>query len=124
MTNFKTLTTLTLAALFAAPAFAQDVNEAPMVDETTHVVATHFASSDLDQDGSLNADEFVTFAVMQAEAGDEGFTDLVLSGEYQDKFNAHDTDVSGGISADELGIKDMSIEAMNDEKTTDMPDLN
>jgi len=67
MSNVKTLTTIAIAALFAAPAFAQDADEGLILDTSPDTVTTDFASADLDQNGSLNADEFVTFAVMRAE---------------------------------------------------------
>lgn len=138
MSNYKTLTTLaslTIAAsLFASTAFAQDAEQSPMIEPTPTTEALHFASSDLDQDGVLNADEFVTFAVMQAESGNKDFQDVVVSGEYKPKFTAHDTDASGGLSPEELGqvasskpmlsddMKSDEIESETD--MTDTPDLN
>ena len=104
MSNVKTLTTIAIAALFAAPAFAQDADEGLILDIAPNIVASDFTSADLDQDGSLNADEFVTFAVMRAEDGDEAFTDIVMGGEYDATFAAHDTDASGGIEPSELGV--------------------
>ena len=102
MSNFKTLTTITIATLFAAPAFAQDSDQGSIFETSPDTVTTNFASADLDQDGSLNADEFVTFAVMRAENGDETFKDIVMGGEYDATFNAHDADASGGLEVTEL----------------------
>lgn len=102
MSNVKTLTTLTIAALFAAPAFAQDADSGSILDTSPGTVEADFTSADLDQDGSLNADEFVTFAVMRAESGDEAFKDVVMGGEYDATFKAHDADASGGIEMTEL----------------------
>ncbi len=128
MSNFKTLTTIAIATLFAAPVFAQDTQESPMIEVTPASAETHFASADLDQDGALNADEFVTFAVMQAESGDEGFKDVVLSGEYDTKFAAHDKDASGGITVEELGhqdtMEDAPVDMEFDEEPEDAPELN
>lgn len=104
MSNVKTLTTIAIAALFAVPAFAQDADQGSILDTSPDTVATDFASADLDQDGSLNADEFVTFAVMRAEDGDETFKDVVMGGEYDATFAAHDADASGGIEAGELAV--------------------
>lgn len=104
MSNVKTLTTLAIAALFAAPAFAQDADQGSNFETPPETVMTNFASADLDQDGSLNADEFVTFAVMRAEAGDETFKDVVMGGEYKATFAAHDSDASGGVDVIELGV--------------------
>ncbi|MEP4052870.1 MAG: hypothetical protein ABJN22_11545 [Litorimonas sp.] len=106
MPNVKTLTTIAIAALFAAPAFAQDTDEGLILDTSPDTVTTDFASADLDQNGSLNADEFVTFAVMRAEGGDEVFKDIVMGGEYDATFAAHDADASGGIEASELVVHD------------------
>ncbi|GGX72292.1 hypothetical protein GCM10011309_23250 [Litorimonas cladophorae] len=124
MSNFKMMTTLTIAALFAAPAFAQDAEnqdaeQVQMIETAPDAAAAHFASSDLDQDGALNADEFVTFAVMQAEAGDQDFRDLVVSGEYKAKFTAHDTDASGTLSAEELGQKGAHHDTRSDDMHSD-----
>lgn len=102
MSNYKTLITMTAAALFAAPAFAQD-DAAPLLDTSPDTMATDFAAADLDQDGALNSDEFVTFAVMRAESGESDYTDLVLGGEYEAKFTMHDADASGGLTVEELG---------------------
>lgn len=104
MSNVKTLTTIAIAALFAVPTFAQDADEGLILDTSPDTITTDFASADLDQDGSLNADEFVTFAVMRAEGGDEVFKDIVMGGEYDATFAAHDADASGGIEASELAI--------------------
>ena len=104
MSNVKTLTTIAIAALFAAPAFAQDAGEGLVLDIAPDVVTSNFASADLDLDGSLNADEFVTFAVMRAEDGDEAFKDVVMGGEYDATFVAHDADASGSIEPSELAI--------------------
>ena len=106
MSNVKTLTTIAIAALFAAPAFAQDKDEGLILETSPDTVTTDFASADLDQNGSLNADEFVTFAVMRAEGGDEVFKDIVMGGEYDATFAAHDADASGGIEASELAVHD------------------
>ncbi len=133
MSNFKTLTTLTTitlaAPLFAFTAIAQDAEQSPMIDSNLSAATMHFSSSDLDQDGALNADEFVTFAVMQAESGDKDFQDVVVSGEYKVKFTAHDTDASGGLSPEELG-QEMATELTtsddmkSDEGAVDAPELN
>lgn len=129
MSNFKMMTTLTIAALFAAPAFAQDAEtqdaenqdaeQVQMIETAPDAAAAHFASSDLDQDGALNADEFVTFAVMQAETGDQDFRDLVVSGEYKAKFTAHDTDASGTLSPEELGQKGAHHDTRSDDMHSD-----
>jgi len=121
MSNFTKLTTLSLTALtsavfVAAPAFAQDTKV--VIEPVPDQISADFTAADLDQDSALNADEFVTFAVMRAEGGDESFKDVVLSGEYDTKFNAHDKDASGGVSVEELGHADKSD--MMEEKSDEM----
>lgn len=105
MTNMKTLTTIAITTFFAGSAIAQDAMDVPKTD-TTETLITDFTAADLDQDGSLNADEFVSFAVMRAEDGDEGFRDVVLAGEYSGKFAAYDADASGGVDVTELGASE------------------
>lgn len=102
MSNVKTLTTIAIATLFAPPAFAQDADQGSNFEASPDRVATSFSSADLDQDGGLNADEFVTFAVMRAEDGDETFKDIVLGGEYDATFAAYDSDASDHIEVTEL----------------------
>jgi len=122
MSNVKTLTAVTIAALFAASAFAGE-QQTEMAPDT---FAADFASADLDQDGALNSDEFVTFAVMRAEGGDEAFKDIVLSGEYDTKFTAHDKDASGGLDAEELGHTEKAPSDMETDEGGSMeePDMN
>ena len=105
MSNVKTLTMMAIASLFAAPAFAQDADREIDLDPALETAASNFLSADLDQDGSLNAHEFVTFAVMRAERGDEAFRDLVLGGEYSAAFAARDGDASSSIEAAELAAQ-------------------
>jgi len=127
MTNFKLLTTLSIAAIVASSAIAQD--EAEIVEPTLNMASDDFTSADLDQDGALNADEFITFAVMRAEGGNETFKDIVLSGEYNTKFLAYDADASGGLSIEELGLHedetaadvDAEPESEAEEISTDEP---
>ena len=102
MSNIKTLTTITVAVLFTASAMAQDAETSPIIEAVTTLATGDFRSSDLDQDGSLNADEFVSFAVMRAEAGDEALKDVVISGEYLARFVAQDADASGSIELSEI----------------------
>ena len=99
MSNFKTLTLMTIAALLSLPALAQD--DALMETHNEHLTS-NFASADFDQDGRLNADEFVSFVVLRAENGDEAYKDVVLGGEYTPAFNSYDTDASGEIELFEL----------------------
>jgi len=104
MSNVKTLTTIAIAALFAAPAIAQDQQLEAISETAPDMTAQNFTAADLDQDGSLNADEFITFAITRAEHGDEAFKDVVMGGEYDATFKAHDADASGGVEVSELAV--------------------
>lgn len=96
--------------LFAAPAFAQDAEMAPEPTAPA-TMETDFTSSDLDQDGLLTKDEFITFAVMRAEAGDQEFTDLVSEGSYDVHFAAKDADADAKLDRTELGgVVDEAVE--------------
>jgi len=119
MSNLKTIIAIAAATCFAGSAIAQDDTES-ILDTSPDTMATDFAAADLDQDGALNSDEFVTFAVMRAEAGEADYRDLVLGGEYTDKFTMHDADASGGLTADELGGEADDISS--DMKEDDMDD--
>lgn len=105
MSNLKTLTIFTIATVLAAPAFAQEADPDAMFDPSPESVAVDFMSSDLDENGSLNADEFVTFAAMRADDGEESFKDLVVGGEYRAAFAAYDTDASGSLESAELSVQ-------------------
>lgn len=102
MSKIKTMSAALLTTLFAAPAFAQTVDVEPVPEMATTTDA-HFVSADLDQDGALSADEFVSYAVLKAEDGDEAMRTLVVSGDYDAKFAAHDADASASLTPDELG---------------------
>lgn len=126
MTNIKTLAVITVTALLAAPAFAQDAGaQDPGIQNATEEQATELAPdnltadytvADLDQNGSLNTDEFVTFAVMRGDGGDEGYKDVVLAGNFDATFNKHDVDQSGSIEMSELGTHDAPITDSNFEE--------
>lgn len=99
----KLTKTMMISAIFAAaatPALAQDVEK---IVEPVPTAEADFMTSDLDQDGALDRDEFVTFAVMRKESGDAVFTEIVRAGDYDAKFIAHDHDANGSISTEELG---------------------
>ena len=107
-----TILSAALVAAFAAPAFAQTVEVEP-VPEMLGAIDTHFTSADIDQDGALSADEFVTYAVMKAEDGDEAMRTLVVSGDYDRAFADHDTDASATLTPNEL-VKETADETMSD----------
>ncbi len=74
-----------------------------------------FAAADLDQNDVLDRDEFVSFAVMQAKAGDEAYKGTIMSGEYDMAFTSKDADADDGLSLDEVG-------AVQEEPDTDLED--
>ena len=126
MPHFKILTTAAFAAMaFTSPAFAQDTDIAAAQEIETSLATpeTDFTSADLNQDDVLSADEFVTYAVMRAEAGDADFTAMVLAGDYDTKFTAHDADASGDLNASELGHAeaeaDVDADVTTDEEMSD-----
>jgi len=94
-------TIVATAMLFAAtPAvFAQDAE--PEVSPPVETVDV-FTAADVDADGALDRDEFVSYVVMQSDAGDVDYTGLKLSGEYDNAFNTKDYNADGLLSAEEL----------------------
>ena len=114
MSNFKTLTTVAIAAFLATPAVAQEAGSSTVYEPVPEPMAADFSSADLDQDAFLNADEFVTFAVMRAEDGEETYKDIVLGGEYNTAFVSYDSDASGGL---EMGELKSQVEADSEAET-------
>lgn len=102
MSNPKTIMMIAAAALLAMPAIAQD-DVTSQIEEAPRTIKADFSASDLDQDGALSSDEFVTFSVMRAESGVDGYKDLVLGGEYSAKFTMQDADASGDLTLSEVG---------------------
>lgn len=102
MSNVKTLTTLSIAMLLASPALAETAES----KLTARDAVESFASADLDQDGILNAEEFIAFTLMRSGQGDAQFKDVVIAGQYDAAFLAFDRDASGGIELKELSLQD------------------
>jgi len=124
MSKPKTLMMFAATALFAMPAIAQD-DVMSEKEESPRSIGADFSAADLDQDGALSSDEFVTFSVMRAENGEAEYKDLVLGGEYSAKFNMHDADASGGLTLSEVGgepdvapVED-SLEGAEQDKSSD-----
>ena len=114
MSNVKTLTTLSIAMLLASPALAETAEPKLTVKDAEE----SFASADLNQDGSLNAEEFIAFTLMRSDQGEAQFKDIVIAGQYDAAFLAYDRDVSGGIEVEELGLQ----EKQSGEEIIDMKD--
>lgn len=90
-------TALMLAA--ATSTYAQD--EAPVMRLDVKTVDV-FTSADVDADGALDRDEFVSFVVMQSDAGYADYAVIKLSGAYDDHFNMKDYNADGLLTAEEL----------------------
>lgn len=90
-------TTLMLAA--ATSTYAQD--EAPVMRLDVKTVDV-FTSADVDADDALDRDEFVSFVVMQSDAGYADYSAIKLSGAYDDHFNMKDSNADGLLTAEEL----------------------
>ncbi|WP_409433383.1 hypothetical protein ACJ3XI_02450 [Litorimonas sp. RW-G-Af-16] len=104
------ISTSTFAFLFPiilAVPVAVSAQDSDMIEVTPTVptAAESFAAADLDQSGTLNGDEFVSYAVMRADAGDEDFKVTVSSGDYDGAFTAKDADADNEISAAEAGAE-------------------
>ncbi len=105
MSNLKTLMTIAFTTCLTVPAIAQVPNDGVAIETTAGSIVHDVLAANLDQDGGLNADEYVTFALMWAEAGDDSFKDVVTGGKYLAAFAAHDTDTSVSIEPSELAIR-------------------
>ena len=92
-------TAFVLAASTAG--FAQDetvdARPAPVIKQVDI-----FTSADIDADGALDRDEFVSFVVMTSDAGDPDYSSIKLAGTYDDHFNTKDYNADGLLTAEEL----------------------
>jgi len=110
--TFKTILTLTSALAIAGHVYAQD-----SAQETTELksygsasetsvrgtsASDMFSESDIDKDGLLDRDEFVAYAATQSQAGDKLFGGLLLSGDFDNQFNAYDYNADGFLTAEEM----------------------
>ena len=114
--TFKTLLILTSALAITGIACAQDkIPES--AQETTELksygsasetsvrgtsASDMFSESDIDKDGLLDRDEFVAYAAAQSQAGDKLFGGLLLSGDFDNQFNAYDYNADGFLTAEEM----------------------
>lgn len=98
------LTKLSIATaafiLAAAPVtFAQD--DTPEMMPEIQIVDS-FTSADIDADGALSRDEFISFVVMKSDEGDADYKSIKISGEYDNHFNTKDYNADGLLTAEEL----------------------
>jgi len=80
-------------------AYAQD--DTPDVTSEVQVVDS-FTSADIDADGALDRDEFVSYVVMKSDEGDADYQSIKISGEYDNHFNTKDYNADGLLTAEEL----------------------
>ncbi len=101
--TLKTLLILTVMGGGATIATAQVTKITEPVNVPTRAVDADFVVADVNQDGSLDRDEFVNFAVIKSDAGNDKYRAVVSSGEFDKKFAVHDHDADGKITAEEMG---------------------
>jgi len=107
------LATATLVLAVAPAAIAQD--DTPELTPDVQIVDA-FASADIDADGALDRDEFVSFVVIKSDAGDLDYKAMKLSGEYDDHFNTKDYNADGLLTAEELtAVKNHSDDTVKPE---------
>jgi len=91
----------TLLIAISPAAFAQD--DTPEVTPEPQGIDI-FASADIDADGSLDRDEFISFVVMKSDAGDLDYKAVKTAGEYDNHFNMKDYNADGLLTAEELTV--------------------
>jgi len=107
------LATAALVLAVAPAAIAQD--DTPELTPDVQIVDA-FASADIDADGALDRDEFVSFVVIKSDAGDLDYKAMKLSGEYDDHFNTKDYNADGLLTAEELtAVKNHSDDTVKPE---------
>ncbi len=80
-------------------AIAQD--DTPELSPDVQIVDS-FTSADIDADGALDRDEFISFVVMKSDEGDAEYKSIKISGEYDNHFNTKDYNADGLLTAEEL----------------------
>ena len=111
--TFKTLLTLTSALVITGHVYAQDkipesntelksYGSAAETSVRGTAASDMFSESDIDKDGLLDRDEFVAYAAAQSQAGDKLFGGLLLSGDFDNQFNAYDYNADGFLTAEEM----------------------
>ena len=90
---------LAISASMSPGAFAQD--DTPEMSPETQSIDS-FTAADIDADGALSRDEFVSFVVMKSDEGDAKYKSIKISGEYDNHFNTKDYNADGQLTAEEL----------------------
>ena len=117
--TLKTLFVVTAFGAMAIPAIAQRTIVTETVNVPTRSIDADFAVADINQDGALDRDEFVSFAVIKSDAGDEDFRAIVSMGKFDEKFAVHDHDADGHITVDEMGLVKEGGEVMIEKPALD-----
>jgi len=114
------LITSTIMMAISSAAFAQD--DTPEMTPEVQIVDS-FTSADIDADGALDRDEFVSFVVMKSDEGEADYKAIKISGEYDNHFNTKDYNADGLLTAEELKLlEEDEAEVMSeDEAVTDEP---
>jgi len=112
------LITSTIMMAISSAAFAQD--DTPEMTPEVQIVDS-FTSADIDADGALDRDEFVSFVVMKSDEGEADYKAIKISGEYNNHFNTKDYNADGLLTAEELKLlEEDEAEVMSeDEALTD-----
>lgn len=123
-TKLITDTVLLAALCTASVAYAQDdmdTSDALRAETvvTQEQVRTFMVSADIDEDGMLNVDEFKSFTVALADAGDVDARTLILSGKYKTRFTELDHDKDGLLTSTEVLTKPVDPMEMNPERDMD-----
>lgn len=123
MPKLTKLSIATAAFLLAtAPVtYAQD-DTLEMAPETQ--IVDSFTSADIDADGALSRDEFVSFVVMKSDEGDAEYKGIKISGEYDNHFNTKDYNADGLLTAEELKMPETeeSEEAPEPDVSSNVPE--
>jgi len=124
-TKLITTTVLMAGLCTASVAYAQDdIDTSDALSAETVVtqeqVTTLMVSADIDEDGMLNADEFKSFTVALADAGDADARALILSGKYKMRFAELDHDKDGLLTSTE--VLTQPVDSMEMDPESDMND--
>lgn len=101
MPKLTKLTIASAALIMAVPSavFAQDTM--PETVPAAEVVDI-FTAADVDADGALDRDEFISFVMMKSDAGDIDYKSIKISGDYDNHFNTKDYNADGLLTEEEL----------------------
>lgn len=95
------ISTAALMLALIPTAFAQD--NTPDVTAKVQTVDP-FTSADIDADGALDRNEFVSFVVIKSDEGAADYSSIKLSGKYDDHFDSKDYNADGLLTAEELKV--------------------